>query len=298
MKYDSVVILGPTASGKTNLAVWLAHQLQSFVISADSRQVYKELNIGSGKDLSAYSIAGKTVPYQLMDCCHLSQEFTLVDFIKAHQQIKKDMVKHSCMPVICGGSGMYLASMLGSFDLHDEPVDFTYRKYLESLNTAELLDLAHSLDMSTSEAQLSNYRLIRKIELKRYTGAPMQIDPFQAIVFGLDLPVPQRWEKILSRLEQRLKEGMLEEVEALLTAGISPERLIRLGLEYKYLVLYFQGHLDFDEMKNQLYIEIRKFAKRQMTYFRKMERTGIKINWLDANLSVEELGAICLNCIK
>jgi len=298
MNFDSILVIGPTASGKTNLAVWLANQLDSFVISADSRQVYKELTIGSGKDLAAYSIKGKQVPYELIDCCSLDKEFNLVDFVKAHQQIKQSLVGKKSIPVICGGSGLYIESMLEGFDLFDEPLDLVYRKHLESLTRAALIDLAKSVQVSASELSENNYRLIRKIELKRYKGNPITILPYRPLVFGLQLPVQERWNRIQTRLEQRFKEGMLEEVEALLASGIAPQRLIRLGLEYKYLVLYIQNKLSFEEMKNQLYIEIRKFSKRQMTYFRKLESNGLQIQWLDAMQPTEELGHICLNQIK
>jgi tRNA dimethylallyltransferase len=298
MQFDSILVIGPTASGKTNLAVWLANQLNSFVISADSRQVYKELTIGSGKDLASYTLHGKQVPYQLIDCCTLAKEFNLVDFVKAHQQIKKELLHSHVLPVICGGSGMYTESMLEGFDLFDEPLDLNYRKHLESLSRADLIALAHSVQISEPELSENSYRLIRKIELKRYKGTPIDIDPYHPKVFGLQLPVQERWNRIQTRLEQRFKEGMLDEVESLLAAGISPQRLIRLGLEYKYLVFYLQKKLSFEEMKNQLYIEIRKFSKRQMTYFRKLETNGIQIQWLDAMLTTEELGQICLNQIN
>jgi len=298
MTFDSILVIGPTASGKTNLAVWLANELDSYVISADSRQVYKELTIGSGKDLAAYTINGKQFPYELIDCCGLDKEFNLVDFVKAHQQIKQSLVDNKSIPVICGGSGLYIESMLKGFDLFDEPLDLVYRKHLESLSRTALIDLAKSLQVSAPELSENNYRLIREIELKRYKGNPMAIEPYSPKVFGLQLPVQERWNRIQIRLEQRFKEGMLEEVEALLASGIDPQRLIRLGLEYKYLVLYFQNKLSFEEMKNQLYIEIRKFSKRQMTYFRKLESNGLQIQWLDALQATEELGHICLNQIK
>ncbi len=295
--FDSVLILGPTASGKTKLAVQLAAHFNSMVISADSRQVYKELNIGSGKDLAAYQFENKTIPYRLIDCCTLEIEFTLVDFIKAHQVVKQEIVSSSKMPVICGGSGLYIESMLKPFDLFDAAVDKTHRAFLEGLTSNELKELANQQPVELAMKELNRYQLIRRIEHNHYKAKPLKIEPFKPIVFGLNLNTELRWKRIQDRLNSRFQEGMLAEVESLLQSGVNPERLKRLGLEYKYIVRYLYQELDFEEMKNLLYIDIRKFAKRQMTYFRKMEREGLHIIWLDASLETEQMLETCLKVI-
>ncbi len=292
--FDSIVILGPTASGKTKLAVQLAAYFNSMVVSADSRQVYKELNIGSGKDLAEYELPNKKIPYRLINCCSLEQEFTLVDFIKAHQLVKEETTKNGSIPVICGGSGMYLESMLKPFNLYDSAVDKAHRKHLETLTVEQLKKMAQKQQVQFDALSITKYQLIRKIEHKQYAAEPLKMEPFKPIVFGLDLPAKQRWQHIEIRLNNRFQEGMLAEVENLLLAGVNPERLKRLGLEYKYLVLYLQNEMGFDDMKHQLYIEIRKYAKRQMTYFRKMERDGLKINWLNAQLDQKKLFETCI----
>ncbi len=295
--FDSILILGPTASGKTKLAVQLAAHLNSIVISADSRQVYKELNIGSGKDLSEYVFANKKIPYRLIDCCTLEKEFTLVDFIKATQALKIEIESNNILPVICGGSGLYIESMLKPFDLFDAAVDKTYRAYLEALTYQELQELINQLPVKIEVNALNRYQLIRKIEHSQYKAKPLIIKPYRPIVFGLNLNSELRWKRIQDRLNSRFQQGMVAEVESLLQLGISPERLKRLGLEYKYIVGYLLHEFGFEEMKNQLYIDIRKFAKRQMTYFRKMERDGLHINWLDASYETEQMLETCLKVI-
>lgn len=285
MSVNLIVILGPTASGKTNVAARLAFDLGGEIISADSRQVYRGMNIGTGKDLNQYMIDGRQVPYHLIDIIMPDEEFNLFAFQKRFYEIFSALVKKNVLPVLVGGTGLYLESVLLAYDLPEAPVDEKRRNDLRYRTTSELQDLLLDLnprlhnrtDLEDSE------RLIRAIEIElarkdqRGKKERPQVD---AAVFGIQWERAVLRKRITKRLDERLKEGMLEEVSSLHSAGLSWERLESFGLEYRFAALYLQNRMPFDEMKDKLNIAIHQFAKRQETWFRRMERKGVPIHWI------------------
>ena len=298
MKYDLITILGPTASGKTPLAAALADKLGTEIISGDSRQVYRRMDLGTGKDLVDYVVDGRPVPYHLIDIVEPGYKYNVFeyqrDFLKAYEEI----VAKGKLPVLCGGTGMYIESVLKGYRLLPVPENPELRASLEGKTLEELTDilrrykkLHNSTDVDTAK------RAIRAIEIEEYyKQQPPEYREFpslKSLIVGVDIDRKLRREKITRRLKQRLEEGMVDEVRGLLTEGVSAENLIYYGLEYKFLTQYVIGELTFEEMFQQLETAIHQFAKRQMTWFRGMERRGFTIHWLDATLSMEEkLGQI------
>lgn len=293
MKYDLITILGPTASGKTSLAAALADKLGTEIISGDSRQVYRRMDLGTGKDLVDYVVDGRPVPYHLIDIVEPGYKYNVFeyqrDFLKAYGEI----VAKGKLPVLCGGTGMYIESVLKGYRLLPVPENPELRASLEGKTLEELTDilrrykkLHNSTDVDTAK------RAIRAIEIEEYyKQQPPEYREFpslKSLIVGVDIDRELRREKITRRLKQRLEEGMVEEVRGLLTEGVSAENLIYYGLEYKFLTQYVIGELTFEEMFQQLETAIHQFAKRQMTWFRGMERRGFTIHWLDATLSMEE----------
>ena len=293
MKYDLITILGPTASGKTPLAAALADRLGTEIISGDSRQVYRRMDLGTGKDLVDYTVDGRQVPYHLNDIVEPGYKYNVFeyqrDFLKAYQKITaKDK-----LPILCGGTGMYIESVLKGYRLLPVPENPELRASLEGKSLEELTGilegykkLHNSTDVDTAK------RAIRAIEIEEYyKQQPPEYREFpslKSLIIGVDIDRDLRREKITRRLKQRLDEGMVEEVRGLLAEGIDPENLIYYGLEYKFLTQYAIGELTFEEMFHQLETAIHQFAKRQMTWFRGMERRGFTIHWLDATLPMEE----------
>ena len=293
MKYDLITILGPTASGKTPLAAALANRLGTEIISGDSRQVYRRMDLGTGKDLVDYVVDGRPVPYHLIDIVEPGYKYNVFeyqrDFLKAYEEI----VAKGKLPVLCGGTGMYIESVLKGYRLLPVPENPELRASLEGKTLEELTDvlrrykkLHNSTDVDTAK------RAIRAIEIEEYyKQQPPEYREFpslKSLIVGVDIDRELRREKITRRLKQRLEEGMVEEVRGLLAEGVSAENLIYYGLEYKFLTQYVIGELTFEEMFQQLETAIHQFAKRQMTWFRGMERRGFTIHWLDATLSMEE----------
>lgn len=291
--YNLVTILGPTACGKTSLAVALAHRLQTAVISADSRQVYRSMDLGTGKDLREYTYQGCEVPYRLIDVVDAGYKYNVFeyqrDFLKAFEELRAQ----GQLPVMCGGTGMYLESVLRGYRLVEVPENRELREALADKSLEELTtmlsvykQLHNTTDVDTCK------RAIRAIEIEEYYRANevniREFPEIKSLTIGLDVSREVRRERITRRLHERLAEGMVDEVKGILASGVAPEDLIYYGLEYKYLTLYVIGELTYDEMVNQLEIAIHQFAKRQMTYFRGMERRGVPIHWLDASLSTEE----------
>jgi tRNA dimethylallyltransferase len=293
MKYDLITILGPTASGKTPLAASLADRLGAEIISGDSRQVYRRMDLGTGKDLVDYTIEGRQVPYHLIDIVEPGYKYNVFeyqrDFLKAYQEI----TAKNKLPILCGGTGMYIESVLKGYRLLPVPENPELRASLEGKSLEELTGilagykkLHNSTDVDTAK------RAIRAIEIEEYyKQQPPEYREFpslKSLIIGVDIDRELRREKITRRLKQRLDEGMVEEVRGLLAEGIDPENLIYYGLEYKFLTQYAIGELTFEEMFHQLETAIHQFAKRQMTWFRGMERRGFTIHWLDATLPMEE----------
>ena len=293
MKVDLITILGPTASGKTPLAAALADRLGTEIISGDSRQVYRRMDLGTGKDLVDYKVDGRQVPYHLIDIVEPGYKYNVFeyqrDFLKAYQEI----TAKNKLPILCGGTGMYIESVLKGYRLLPVPENPELRASLEGKSLEELTGilegykkLHNSTDVDTAK------RAIRAIEIEEYyKQQPAEYREFpslKSLIIGVDIDRELRREKITRRLKQRLDEGMVEEVRGLLAEGIAPENLIYYGLEYKFLTQYAIGELTFDEMFHQLETAIHQFAKRQMTWFRGMERRGFTIHWLDATLSMED----------
>ncbi|EIY51802.1 tRNA (adenosine(37)-N6)-dimethylallyltransferase MiaA [Bacteroides nordii] len=291
--YELITILGPTASGKTPFATALAAELNTEIISADSRQIYRGMDLGTGKDLADYTINGREIPYHLIDIVEPGYKYNVFeyqrDFLKAYETIKQK----GCLPVLCGGTGMYLESVLKGYRLMPVPENPELRtrladKSLETLTgiLQQYKTLHNSTDVDTVK------RAIRAIEIEEYYAthpiAEREFPQLNSLIIGVDIDRELRREKISRRLRQRLNEGMVDEVKQLLAQGIKAEDLIYYGLEYKYLTLYAIGKLTYEEMFAQLETAIHQFAKRQMTWFRGMERRGFTIHWVDATLPTEE----------
>ena len=289
-----ITILGPTASGKTPLAAALARRVGGEILSADSRQVYRRMDIGTGKDLSDY--AG--VPYHLIDICEPGTKYNLFqyqqDFFDAYQQIES----RGAVPILCGGTGLYIEAVLKGYKLSPVPQNQPLRASLEGKSLAELTGILEELkakngsNMHNKTDVDSCQRAIRAIEIETYNlENPMpcrELPPIDSLIIGVNIDRELRREKITHRLKARLEEGMVDEVRGLLDSGIPADDLIYYGLEYKFVTEFIVGRLSYDEMFRQLEIAIHQFAKRQMTWFRGMERRGFTINWIDATLPMEE----------
>lgn len=293
MNYDLVTILGPTASGKTPLAAALAFRLNAEIISGDSRQVYRRMDLGTGKDLADYVVDGKRIPYHLIDIVEPGYKYNVFEFQRDFLQAYDNIRQRGVLPILCGGTGMYIESVLKGYKLLPVPENPELRVSLADKSLDELTTiLAGYKKLHNSTDVDAVKRAIRAIEIEEYyRQQPVSAREFPAInslVIGVDIDRDLRRTKITRRLKQRLDEGMVGEVRALLDAGIPAEDLIYYGLEYKYLTLYAVGQLTYDEMFYQLEIAIHQFAKRQMTWFRGMERRGFNIHWIDASLPMEQ----------
>ncbi|SDG33431.1 tRNA dimethylallyltransferase [Dyadobacter soli] len=293
-----LIILGPTASGKTHLATRVAHEIGGEIISADSRQVYRQMDIGTGKDLEEYVVNGVNIPYHLIDIREAGDKYNVNDFQHDFTNSYRGIVAASRIPVVCGGTGFYLYALLKGHANDTVPVNEALRTELELLTNEQLTARFHNsqshyhalADISTRK------RLIRALEIATYLNAHPETNidfgnqsvAYPAMLFGLNPPVETRRERISKRLSVRLKQGLIEEVQNILNQGITPDSLIYYGLEYKYVTLYLTGEMTFDEMHSKLETEIHRFAKRQMTFFRKMEKDGLKINWIPDEWSEQE----------
>jgi len=295
-----LVILGPTASGKTKLAARLAYKLNGEIISADSRQVYRRMDIGTGKDLNDYIVEGTPIPYHLIDIIDPGREYNIFDYQQDFLKAYLDITSRERTPVLCGGSGLYLQAVIQQYPLKKVPLDHDLRSELEEKSDEELTLMLKSYKKLHNITDLENReRLMRAIEIEHFskneTRPGTSFPPIRTMIFGISYPRGLLKERITQRLESRLKEGMIEEVKGLLDTGILPERLIRYGLEYKYLTLFLTGKIDFNALFLSLERAIHSFAKRQMTWFRGMERRGIMINWIDGRLPVQEKTALIID---
>lgn len=293
-----ITILGPTASGKTDLAAHLATRLNAEIISADSRQVYRGMDIGTGKDLADYTVEGHAVPYHLIDICEPGTKYNLFlyqqDFLDSYEDIRNRGV----LPILCGGTGLYIEAVLKGYSLSPVPQNPELRKELEGKTleelTAMLVDLKaknHSVMHNKTDVD-SCQRAIRAIEIETYNltkpTEERQCPPIDSLIIGVDIDREMRRKKITNRLRVRLEEGMVDEIAGLLKRSIPAENLIYYGLEYKFVTEYLIGKLSYDEMFRQLEIAIHQFAKRQMTWFRGMERRGFTIHWVNAAQKMED----------
>ena len=304
MPNNLITILGPTASGKTALATSLAYELKTEIISGDSRQVFKGLNIGSGKDLEEYQLEGVAIPYHLIDILEANKHFSVYHFQQEFDKVFRSLIQKDKLPILCGGSGLYIEAVLQGFEYTSIPPNASLRAKLADQNLKILEEIHQKLtgNYVANEIALSQKQLTRAIEIQTFLSSNdwekpnyLRVNP---IVFGIDLPAEIRREKIKKRLQVRLRNGMIEEVEGLIINGVSSERLRFFGLEYKFVVDYLEGISSFEAMEEQLFYAICQFSKRQMTYFRKMEKDGIKINWLDGQLPKKDLIDMMITHIK
>lgn len=288
-----LVITGPTASGKTALAAALAERLAGEIISADSRQVYREMNIGTGKDYSDYMVNGKQIPVHLIDIVDPGYKFNVFEYQRLFLKAFKDLTSRDKFPIVCGGSGMYIDSIVSNYQLVEVPPDEAFRKELENKTMEELISILSSYKSLHNITDIdTRKRAIRAIEIEHYSavnkGSEIEFLSLRSLIVGIRFDRESRRRRISERLKKRLENGMIEEVQSLLKKGIQEETLIYYGLEYKFITLYLTGKISFDEMFCRLEVAIHQFAKRQMTWFRGMERRGIKINWIDGQVPIEE----------
>jgi tRNA dimethylallyltransferase len=293
-----ITILGPTASGKTPVAAHLAAEIGGEIISADSRQVYRRMDIGTGKDLADYIVDGQQVSYHLIDICEPGTKYNLFEYQQDFFEVYQEIQGRDVVPILCGGTGLYIEAVLKGFHLSPVPQNQELRDSLEGKSLAELTEMLEDLKAKTGSNMHNTtdvdscQRAIRAIEIETYNlqhpTPRRELPPVDSLIIGIDIERELRREKITRRLKARLDGGMVEEVKALLDDGIPAEDLIYYGLEYKFVTEYLTGALSYDEMVRRLEIAIHQFAKRQMTWFRGMERRGFKINWIDAVLPMEE----------
>ncbi len=309
-----ITILGPTASGKTPLAAALAAETGGEIISADSRQVYRRMDIGTGKDLADYTVSQRdgsfvisdmsqknrpsVIPYHLIDIREPGTKYNLFEYQQDFFDVYEDIRSRGAVPILCGGTGLYIEAVLKGYHLSPVPQNQELRDSLEGKSLAELTQMLTELKAKTGSNMHNTtdvdscQRAIRAIEIETYNlkhPTPCrELPPVDSLIIGVNIDRELRREKITRRLKARLEEGMIDEVKALLDEGIPADDLIYYGLEYKFVTEYLIGQTTYDEMFSRLEIAIHQFAKRQMTWFRGMERRGFKINWIDATLPMEQ----------
>lgn len=293
-----LTILGPTACGKTALAVAVAARLDAEIISADSRQVFRGMDIGTGKDIKEYTLQDRTIPCHLVDIRDAGEEYNLYQFQNDFVEAFNSIIASGHRAILCGGTGMYIESVVRDYQLPDAPVDMDFRERMSRYSDDELTErLASYIKLHNHTDTETRERLLRALEIqefrRQYPEAHTKMPPMRHIVFGVRFPREIVVERIGIRLRQRLEDGMIDEVRRLLDEGVPRERLLKYGLEYKHIARYLTEDYSYEDMYRNLYTDIRRFSKRQMTWFRRMERNGVKINWIDGqkelNLKVEEI---------
>ena len=293
MKFDMLTILGPTATGKTQLAAQMAHLLNGEVLSADSRQIYRGMDLGTGKDLADYVIEGTRVPCHLVDIANAGEQYNVYEFQRQFISAYEDIISREKFPVFCGGSGLYLEAVLKGYRLTQVPSDKSRRAELSQFSLEELTRILKDYKTvhNTSDTETKS-RAIRAIEIEEYLRSNPDLNfefpAINSLIVGVQFDRDTRRERITARLKLRLNEGLIEEVRGLLDSGLHPDDLTYYGLEYKYVTLFLIGELSREEMFERLNIAIHQFAKRQMTWFRKMEKEGFVIHWLDGFMPMEE----------
>ena len=288
-----ITITGPTASGKTPFAVELANKTNGEIISGDSRQVYRLMDIGTGKDLNEYTIGDKTIQHHLIDIKEPGEKYTLYDFQKDFHLAYQDILSRNKTPILCGGTGLYIESVLKGYELKEVPKNQKLRDSLQDKTLDELTIILSGYKTLHNTTDVDNKkRAIRAIEIALFQEeqktTTQSYEAVDSLIIGVSIDRESRRHKISSRLKARIDEGMIDEVKKILSSGVAPEDLIYYGLEYKFVTLHVMGQISYQEMYNKLEIAIHQFAKRQMTWFRGMERRGLKINWIDALLPMEE----------
>lgn len=288
-----ITILGPTATGKTSFAVYLATQLNGEIISADSRQVYKGMDIGTGKDLQDYQTESRKIPYHLIDIVEPGYEYNVYEFQKDFLQAYKQIERNGTFPVLCGGTGMYIESVLKGYKLIDVPENLELREKLELKSDDELEGvLAAFKSLHNTTDTTDRNRMLRAIEIQTYYKENPELDTsfpqIHSLLVGLEFDRRVIRARITERLDHRLKNGMIDEVKELIEGGVHTEKLKFYGLEYRFVTQYLEKEISYNEMFRRLETAIHQFAKRQMTWFRRMEKQGFEIHWLDGNWSHEE----------
>lgn len=293
-----ITILGPTASGKTSIAAALASRIGGEIISADSRQVYRRMDIGTGKDLADYEVGGKHIPYHLIDIAELGYKYNLFEYQRDFHTAYDDITSRGRTPVLCGGTGLYIEAVLNGYALSPVPQNQELRDSLSAKSLDELTAMLKALKEQTGSNMHNRsdvdtvQRAIRAIEIETYNlqhpTPEREMPGISSLVIGVDVDRETRRRRISDRLEARLHEGMIDEVKGLLAEGVSAESLMYYGLEYKFVTEYVTGKTTYNDMLSRLEIAIHQFAKRQMTWFRGMERRGIHINWIDASLPMDD----------
>jgi tRNA dimethylallyltransferase len=297
-----ITILGPTATGKTRLAALVAVRLNGEIISADSRQVYRGMDLGTGKDYDDYRVGGQHIACHLVDIVEPGYEYNVFEFQQDFTRVYQDILSRGKTPILCGGTGLYIEAVLKGFSFTGVLLDEELRKKLESKSDTELAALLASLRPLHNVTDISDRaRLIRAIEIQWHSrsrpGQEPELSFTQTNVFGIRYERPELRARITERLEKRLKQGMVEEVRKLIESGVSPGKLAYYGLEYRFLTQYVMGEIPFDQMFRLLNTAIHQFAKRQMTWFRRMERNGIPIHWIDGETDIEKKVGIVMNNI-
>ncbi|MEI6696431.1 MAG: tRNA (adenosine(37)-N6)-dimethylallyltransferase MiaA [Bacteroidota bacterium] len=285
-------ICGPTATGKTRLAALVADRMHGEIISADSRQVYRGMDVGSGKDYQDYIVNGIGIPYHLVDIANAGTEYNVYkfqkDFLNAYQQI----VERGMLPILCGGSGMYIESVLAAYNFVNTPIDEAFRFSLKNQTNEDLqLALSQRKTLHNTTDVSNRDRLIRALEIANFADKTSLVGDFPKIpslIIGIMFEREIIRQRITERLQLRLKSGMIEEIKDLLKSGLTPEQLMFYGLEYRYLTMFINNEIRYNEMFRLLNIAIHQFAKRQMTWFRRMEKKGLKIHWIDGKKTEAE----------
>ena len=303
-----ITILGPTASGKTAIAARLARDIGGEILSADSRQVYRGMDIGTGKDLADYTVDGHPVPYHLIDIADAGTKYNLFQYQQDFRTAYEDIVGRGATPILCGGTGLYIEAVVKGYALSPVPQNPVLRQQLEGKTLDELTDMLRGLKRQSGSAMHNTtdvdscQRAVRAIEIETYNlehaTELRQMPAIDTTIIGVGVDRDVRRRKITDRLDRRLREGMVDEIRGLLDRGINPDDLTYYGLEYKYVTEYVTGRLGYGEMRRQLEIAIHQFAKRQMTWFRGMERRGLTIHWVDGQQPMDRIQADIRNLLR
>ena len=301
--HNLITILGPTAAGKTELAANLAALINGEIISADSRQVYRRMNIGTGKDLDDYNVNGVEIPYHLIDILEPGLKYNVFEYMNAFSEAFEEVIENGKIPILCGGSGMYIDAILSGYELSKVPFDEELREKMKSMEFDQLIEMLKTYGpMHNTTDITSDERLYRAIEIKEFQAKnrvdSLELPEFDSLNFGIRYERTDLKKRISDRLESRIEEGLIEEVKGLIKEGIHPDDLIYYGLEYKFVTNYIAGKVTFKQMFNQLKMAISQFAKRQMTWYRKMEKKGIHIIWIDGTISTQDKLGIILSNLK
>ncbi len=302
-KYNLITILGHTAGGKTSLAANTAYMLGGEIISADSRQVYRGMNLGTGKDYEDYTVRGAEIPYHLIDIADAGYEYSVFEFQRDFTKFFHQIELHDRLPIMCGGSGLYIESVLRNYRMINVPMDETLREQLKDKSLSELVEILSSFGPPHNNTDTeSGKRAIRAIEIEQYKKEnsiqKAELPSINSLVIGLRFEREERRNRITQRLHQRLESGMIDEVKLLMDQGVDQDKLEYYGLEYKFLSQYVTGRLTYKQMVDQINTAIHRFAKRQMTYFRGMERRGVSIHWLEGEMTMEENLGIIKNMME